>query len=277
MASLARPVLRHVRVTHRQVDRYDIQSMTLRTALVAATLAAGVLSAPAGPQVTAQLSEPAAVTLGATATVTTATARVGRDYAFGSLLDGKPVRWNPCAPIRWTSSTARGPKEGLTVLKAAVAKIAATTGTTWVYAGEKSTVPTSAYLPRSARATYPPVHIGWTDGAASDLLRGKPKNVLGVTRTAWFGVSYRGTSSAATRAAVIALDRTDTLPLRGPSSWSSVALHEIAHAFGLDHPTSAAQLMAATLPRNLAGLQAGDVAGLQKLGRSAGCVVVKGA
>lgn len=251
--------------------------MTLRTALLAAALSAGVLTAPAAPQVAAHLSEPASITLGATATVTTASARLGRDYAFGSLLAGKPVRWNPCAPIRWTSSTARGPKDGLTVLKAAVAKIAATTGTTWVYAGEKATVPSSAYLPRTPRSTYPPVHIGWTDAAASDLLRGKPRNVLGVARTAWFGVTYKGVTSAATRAAVVALDRTDSLPLRGPGSWSSVALHEIGHAFGLDHPTSTAQLMAATLPRNLAGLQAGDVAGLQKLGRAGGCVTVRGA
>ncbi len=261
----------------------------LRAALAAAALAATALVVPAavgtgsaGPVVSAHLTEAHEVTLGATATstatLTTATARLGTHYAFSSYLDGKPVRWNPCAAIPWVSNTRRGPKDGLTVLKAAVAKIALTTGTRWVYQGEVATVPTTSYLPRTARKTYPPVLIGWTDGAARALLRGKARNVLGVTRSAWFGVDDgRGTRVAATRAAVVALDRTDLLPLRGNASWSSVALHEIGHAFGSDHPSNTAQLMAATLPRNVAGLQVGDVAGLQKLGRSAGCVVVPGA
>jgi hypothetical protein len=253
----------------------------LVAAAVAASVGAAAGPATAAPEVVGGLSEAHELELGTatvpTASLTTATAKLGTHYAFGAYLNGKPVRWNPCAVIPWVSNTRRGPVGGLTVLKAAVAKIALTTGTTWVYKGEVSTVPSSAYLPRTARTSYPPVLLGWTDGAASDLLRGKPRNVLGVTRTAWFGVRTATTTVAATRAAVVALDRTDALPLRGNASWSSVALHELGHAFGLDHPSSTSQLMATTLPRSIAGLQPGDVAGLQKLGRSAGCVTIKGA
>ena len=79
---------------------------------------------------------------------------------------------------------------------------------------------------------------------------------------------------AATRAAVIALDRTDKLPLRGGTSWSSVVLHELAHTMGLAHVADRAQLMATVLPRSVASLQAGDRTGLSKVGRDAGCVVV---
>jgi hypothetical protein len=249
--------------------------------VLAAVLGAAAVAAPGGggPVALGGLSEAHEVVAGAAATspVTTSTARLGRHYAFSQVLDGKPVRWDPCTPIRWVSNARRGPKDGLTVLKAAVARIAATTGTTWVYQGDVATAPTTAYLPRSARKDYPPVLVGWTDAASSDLLRGKPRAVLGVTRTAWYGVRKDGVSTAATRAAVVALDRTDALPLRGPVSWSSVALHELAHAFGLDHPSDPAQLMSATLPRNVAGLQPGDVAGLQRLGRAGGCVRVPGA
>ena len=81
---------------------------------------------------------------------------------------------------------------------------------------------------------------------------------------------------AATRAAVIALDRTDALPLTGSTSWKTVALHEIAHALGLSHVSDKTQLMATVLPA-VTDLQAGDQAGLQLLGRSSGCVTVPGA
>ena len=199
-------------------------------------------------------------------------------YAFGTVLDGKPVRWNPCAPIRWTANVSRGPAGGLDVLKAAVARVAAVSGTTWEYVGTTSTVPSASVLPTRASTSYPPVLLGWADATTSDLLRGQAAGVLGMTRTAWFGVQTPdGRKVAATRAAVVALDRTDRLPLRGAVSWQAVALHELGHAMGLGHVGDRTQLMATVLPRTASDLQAGDRAGLAALGRAGGCVVVPGA
>lgn len=217
-----------------------------------------------------------------TASTTTSAARTGTtagstSYSFSTMLDGSPVRWDPCTPIRWTSNTSRGPAGGLDVLKAAVARVASLTGTTWEYVGATTTVPRAAYLPTRAQSSYPPVLIGWTDAASSDLLAGQTASVLGMTRTAWFGVQMPdGGKIAATRAAVIALDRTDSLPLTGATSWKTVALHEVAHAMGLGHVSDKTQLMASVLPA-VTDLQAGDQAGLQQLGRSSGCVTVPGA
>jgi hypothetical protein len=146
-----------------------------------------------------------------------------------------------------------------------------------VYDGATTTPPTTAYLPKVPTNTNKAVLIGWTDGTASDLLRGRPASTLGMTRTVWFGVDDgMGHRAAATRAAVVALDRTDRLPLRGVQSWSATALHELGHVMGLDHPADTHQLMAATLP-NVSTLQTGDNTGLVRVGRNAGCVVIPGA
>jgi hypothetical protein len=170
-------------------------------------------------------------------------------------------------PIRWTANTAQAPAGGLAVLQESVARIAQLTGTTWQYVGPSTSTPTTAYLPKQSQADYPPVLLGWTDGAGSDLLAGQPRSVLGMTRTAWFGVQRPdGSKVAAIRSAVVALDRTDTLPLRGATSWKALVLHELGHVMGLAHVEDRSQLMATVLPAS-PDVQAGDVAGLT---RSAG-------
>jgi hypothetical protein len=276
-------------------DDYSMSSRAVRrVALAVAALAASGLSAVATtPAVAAHpighLSEADALwmpnpttvpafgpTSGPTSTFKPV-ALTASSYRFSSILDGQPVRWNPCQAIHWKANVARGPVGGLDVLKAAVAHIASVTGTSWAFDGTTATVPSTSYLPTTPSNTNKPVVIGWTDGTASDLLRGKPAQVLGMTRTVWFGVDDgMGHRAAATRAAVVALDRTDHLPLRGTQSWSATALHELGHVMGLDHPADSHQLMAATLP-NVSSYQSGDNTGLVRLGRTAGCVVIPGA
>ena len=236
-----------------------------RLALALAALGLVASSAAAVPSAAVHLSEKDAVIAGYAEPAT------GALYTFSSTLEGKPIRWNPCAPIHWQFRPNGAPSGALTVVKQSVATIAGATGTTWVYDGTVSTAPTTAWLPQSTSAIRP-VLIGWTDGTSSDLLRGQPKGVLGVTRTAWFGRTVDGHSTAAIRAAVVSLDRTDALPLTGPVSWRTVVLHELGHAMGLDHAGSTSELMYPVLQRTLTGLQPGDKLGLAKLGRGAGCV-----
>jgi hypothetical protein len=192
-------------------------------------------------------------------------------YAFTTVLSGQPVRWNPCTPIHWKFRAAGAPAGGWPVVAAAVARIGQATGTRWVFDGVVGGAPTRAWLPTSVR-TVRPVLIGWTDAAHSDLLRGQPRGVYAVTRTAWFSSFHLGVPGGTIRTAVIALDATDRLPANGPGSWKTVVLHELGHVMGLAHAGSSRQQMYPVLQRSLTDLQAGDLQGLSRVGRRAGCL-----
>jgi len=244
--------------------------LALAGAVTAGVVAVAGLSASSPVAVPASVPtvtwSDAAPVIGSTATTSTTSL-----YKFSSYVGGKPVRWNPCAAIHWRFRTSGAPSGALTVVKSAVSAVSSATGIRWIYDGPTTSTPTSAWLPKSSVGIRP-VLIGWTDGSHSDLLRGQPSAVLGMTRTAYFGITLNGVQVAATKAAVIALDRTNHLPLTGGLSWKTTLLHELAHAAGLAHVGNSHQLMYPVLQRTLYGLQSGDKAGLYKLGRSAGCI-----
>ena len=238
----------------------------MRRFVLIALAALGLLaSGPAAPAQQMHFSDADALTVGLSSTAT------GAPYAFETLLQSRPVRWDPCTAIHWRYRTSGQVVGGFTQVVKAIARVAKATGTTWVYDGAVTTAPTSAWLPKTT-ATRPPVLIGWTTAAHSDLLAGQPSSVLGVTRTAWFGVTRDGTTTAAIRAGVIALNQSKSLPLTGSVSWYTVVLHELSHAMGLAHAGSASQLMYPVIQRGLLDLQSGDLTGLAKVGRSQGCI-----
>jgi hypothetical protein len=201
----------------------------------------------------------------------TATTSTTQLYKFSTLVSGKAVRWNPCQAIHWKFKSSGAPAGALVYVKASVARVSKATGIKFVYDGTTTSTPNSSWLPKSTSGIRP-LLIGWTDASHSDLLRGQPSAVLGVTRTAYFGIVRDGVTLAATKAAVIALDRTNRLPLTGSVSWTTTLLHELGHAMGLDHVGNSHQLMYPVLQRKLYGLQSGDLTGLSKLGRPSGCI-----
>lgn len=245
----------------------DLTRVPLAVSLVLAAASSAALPASQAPAaVVRHVTDSAASTVGAASVV------AGRQYAFSSVVAGKPVRWNPCAPIHWRVSKGAAPAGGFRVLRHAVDTVAAATGTTWVYDGLSTRTPGTSALPREASQSAP-VLLGWSDGSRSDLLAGKPWSTLGITRTTWFGVRSGTTAVAATRGAVVALDRRHRLPLHGAVSWDAVVLHELGHVMGLAHAPDTRQLMAARLSGSSSGrLAAGDRTGLALLGRGQGCV-----
>ncbi len=242
-----------------------LRAVLALTAVVACLVgAAPSAPAPAGAAATVTWSEPHAVMTGVT------TPRTGSAYTIARLINGRPLHWDACTPIHWRLRAAGAPAGALAVVTSSVAQIARQTGTRWVYDGTTRAVPTSRALPTTPQAP-PSVLIGWADAGSSDLLTGQARSVLGVTRTSWVGTTRNGRTDAWITSAVVALDRTNRLPLSGGVSWRTVTLHELSHAMGLDHAGSTSQLMYPVLQPRLNGLQSGDVAGLRRVGRAAGC------
>ncbi len=244
-------------------------SRRLAVATAAVALLGALVSAlalrPVSSSAVSAVSSPAAV---GTAGPRTA---AGSPYRFTTELSGKPLRWNPCLPIHWQFRAAGAPAGGRAAVTQAVARIAQASGTRWVFDGIVTSAPTSGWLPQTNDANRP-VLIGWTDAAHSDLLRGRPASVIGMTRTAWFGLTTGTVTVASIQGAVIALNRAARLPATGPASWKTATLHELGHVMGLGHAGSSRELMYPVLQRSLNDLQPGDLRGLAKVGRPAGCI-----
>lgn len=241
--------------------------MTRRLRQLALALGLALVFAPGSP------SSAAAVHLSpmdpaVTATTTTSSTAL---YKFTTVLNGRPVRWNPCQSIHWRFYVPNHPTGSFQITEAAITRVSQATGIKFVYDGLSYSVPTTSYLPSSV-ATIKPLVIGWTDGSHSDLLRGQPSTILGMTRTAYFGATVGGVQLAATKAAVIALNRYARLPLTGGLSWKSVILHEMGHAMGLDHVLNTHEIMYPVMGRYLTNYSTGDLAGLYKLGHASGCI-----
>ena len=198
-----------------------------------------------------------------------APAPASTSFAFASMDQGQPVRWNPCAALEWVFSATGAPAGGLDLARAAVANLAAATGIPFTYAGTTTAVPSRAWT--TTRGAGPALIVGWTTGASSDLLSGVAPGVAGVTRWTWWGVPKAdGGYTAVLSRAAIALDSTDRLPMTGSISWRGVLKHELGHAAGLGHVNDTTQLMNPVLTRE--DFAAGDLAGLARLGRPAGCL-----
>lgn len=238
----------------------------LARALVAATLTLG-LSATLAPARAA----PAAASATKVAAVTKATTYRGsaKSYKLGTY-DGRVVRWNPCASIHYRVNTKYAPSGALVDTKAAVARISAVTGMKFVYDGSTKQIPTTRSEPTADLV------IAWAKPGKgtgrSDLLPGHGTVGVGGYNAAWYGE----VTNLQIESGFVVLD---TASNKFPSGFKdrkygtrgTLLLHELGHSVGLEHVNDKKQLM---YPRmaDYGSYGAGDRAGLQKVGRKAGCI-----
>ncbi len=182
-------------------------------------------------------------------------------YTFSALFGGAPLRWNPCAPIRYYVNLGGYDPSFRLVITEAVERLEAATGLPLVPVGDTTFMPTStsgAQLPGVGGEMV----IALGDEVQTDLV---PNSVVGRAKILY------GTSIL--KASVV-IDMSD---VGSNPPWSStgsgpVLLHELAHAVGLDHVNDSSQLMNAFASTGgPVTYGAGDLAGLWRLGAAQGC------
>lgn len=182
-------------------------------------------------------------------------------YAFmAEPTPGSPIRWNPCGVVHWVFNPAHAPVNGLYAIRTAIARVAATTGLSFVYDGTVGSVPTSSYL---SGDTNRPLLVGWSTGTESTLLANQPSNLVGMTQSTW---TRNAAGQYYITSGVVALSSRVTAPSTGVSSWYTFALHELGHAVGLAHASDRAQIMYPSVPSTRSDYNNGDLAGLSRLG-----------
>ncbi|HEY2430494.1 MAG TPA: matrixin family metalloprotease, partial [Acidimicrobiales bacterium] len=191
--------------------------------------------------------------------------------------DGTPVRFDPCTPVHYVTNLAGGPPNALSLVQSALGQLSQATQVTFVDDGPTTEVPSSnraAYQPGRYPGGWAPVLIAWSTPSASSLLP-SGGSVIGEGGSSW--VQAPGQDEVyVTGEAVINADDTTTLAADygAGSTLGELLLHELGHVVGLGHTADANQVMyPVEHPLGAAAYQAGDLAGLGRLGRGAGCVI----
>jgi hypothetical protein len=204
------------------------------------------------------------------------------DYALKAvnLPDGSQVeaRWNPCQQaITYAVNLSGLPGSAragvLAEVEAGVARVSRADGMHYRYVGATTFVPQQATLAQGPAE----IVVAAVDRRATDL--DLAESSLGFGGVLWATWTANGREGAAVvRGYVVLMPAAMTKLTRGfraGKSQGNVILHEFGHATGLEHVTAGDQVMNPDLtPNSRAGFGSGDLAGLRKVGRTAGCLSV---
>ena len=194
----------------------------------------------------------------------------GNHAFWRATVDGDPVGYDPCRPVRYVVRPDGAPPAGPQLAREAVAIVSGATGLSFVDAGSTDEEPTAdrdVLQPERYGPGWAPVLIAWAEETTEHALAGP---VAGLGGSAVVPAA-RG-SGRFLAAGRVVLDSADlTLALEEPDGGDrarAIIVHELAHVVGLDHVDDPAELM---YPETGARteLGPGDLAGLAALGQVA--------
>lgn len=186
----------------------------------------------------------------------------------------EPVRYNPCEAIHYVINRSAAPPGAVDDLQESVRLFEEAMDVDLVFDGfteEVASPDRHSYQPdRYGKDTWAPLLFAWVP--PEDLLQPNDQ-----------AVGAAGSAAAQNRdgrlvyVTGIATFNSEAKLLPGfelGDSWGDVALHELGHIFGLAHVEDDNQVMYPDVTGGEARLGAGDLAGLERLGRGGGCLDV---
>lgn len=237
------------------------------TLAVAGVVVAAITGGGPGP-------EPAAAPAGATTVASgSGPARAVGWAPWDRDAAGRPLRWDPCTPVRFVLRADGAPPGAEADLAEALRRLAAATGHDLHLVGTTDEAPAAdrPLVVRSAEGwRWAPVLVAWAAPGAGGTPLGPHDRGVAVPVAVRDGDRH----ALVTGQLVLNAARTDLRPGFGDraDAWGATLLHELGHLLGLDHVDDPAQLMAAAPGAGPVALGSGDLAGLAAVGADGGCV-----
>jgi len=179
---------------------------------------------------------------------------------------GEPIRFNPCGQVQYVVNPAGAPPGGLTAVNQAIARLSEATGIDFVAGGLTSETPSvqrGNYQPDRYGDRWAPVLVGW-------LPLGKPAGPeRGLAGVGGPGPAVQDGGTWVYVTGDVTLNSDADIPA---PDLTGVLMHELGHVVGLDHSTRTDQIMFPGGDASRAAWGQGDLAGLEKVGRPAGCL-----
>lgn len=181
-------------------------------------------------------------------------------------------RLDPCQTIRYRLNVEQAPRGAVRDAHRALRMVGEATGLTFAYVGTTKVVPYRGHdgdgSPRPPSIPNADFLVGWATPAQVPALRGDVAGLGGMQ--GGVGSDAKGFHRAVSGQVVI--DSTHDVPggFGKGSTRGEILLHEIGHAVGLEHALRQHQIMSYNILA-VDRFGAGDLNGLRKVGRSAGC------